>query len=491
MLALVPLLAPAAVALAGAVACLILLYIVDLWFRSWAYDEGRDDPGLVARVLKWGTGRLRGYVRKLEKRVVNRLGNAVAARSELVVDALNNATELVNRLGTTMSDLPAQTYRALYTLRHVTMPRYVTARLEPIAARLNTVQAIAQGAATTLTAVSVEVAAGLRSLPWGVPAGLPARIETFFNTYKRLWDHVYDTLTPRLNRVLDELLPELRRDLAALAQRVEQRIDARLDSLASRLRALEERLADTIGPLLDDLAGRVLQLERQVADELLPRLAAAELAIATLVAEVYGDVGAGLLVLTERIVALERAVAETLPTRLQELADELLELRAELADGIARGVEAFRLRLEAVEQAIAGELLPRLSAAEEALAALATEVFGPPGAGLQTLVERIAALEQRVEEELLPRLTALEALLAPAALGALALAALRAAVPQLFCRNVTSAASRVCAQDEDLWEALIAGLLVFAIALNPREVAAAGAALTGILGSVIAATVDH
>lgn len=68
---------------------------------------------------------------------------------------------------------------------------------------------------------------------------------------------------------------------------------------------------------------------------------------------------------------------------------------------------------------------------------------------------------------------------------------LRRIAPNLFCRNVTDATGRVCAQDEDLWASLLAGTMIFALALNPREIAAAGTALTGVLGSVIAETVDH
>jgi hypothetical protein len=491
VLALVPLLAPAAVALAGAVACLILLYIVDMWFRSWAFDEGHDDPGLFARVFKWGLGRVRSYVRKLEKRVVARLSNAVAARSPLVVRGLNNATELVDRLGTTFTDLPAQTHRALYTLRHVTMPDYVTGRLEPVFAQLNSVRALAQASVNTLTDVSIEIANGLRALPWGVPAGLPNRVATLMETYNRLWDHVWDRITPRVNTLWDELVPQLRRDVDSLLRGAAGNIGTRLQALTLRVEAIEAAIEGELRPLLDDAAGRILELEREVFARIPLRLDALQAAIDALASEIFTGIGTGFAALVERVVVLENAVSELIPERFAAVEAAIAQLRAELEQGIETGLEVFRARLEAVEEAVTVTIPARLATLEATVDALAAEIFGEIGEGLRLVIGRIEIIENQIRDDILPRLSALEAALAPAALAALVLATLQAAAPQLFCRNVTGTASRICAQDEDLWESLLAGLLIFAIALNPREIAAAGSALTGILGSVIAETVNH
>lgn len=491
MLALVPLLAPAAVALAGAVACLILLYILDMWFRSWAFDEGHDDPGLFAKVFKWGLGRVRRYFRRLEKRVASRLANAVAARSGVVVRALNNATELVDRFGTTFSDLPAQTYRALHYLRHEFVPRYVTARLEPVFAQLATVRALAQAANDTLTDISVALANGLRALPWGVPAGLPNRVATLMETYKRLWDQVWTRLTPRVNTLWEETVPQLRRDVDALLRGGVGNIGTRLQALTLRVEAIEEAIAGELRPLLDDAAGRILELEREVFARIPLRLQALQDAIDILAREVFPGIGAGFAALVERVVLLEEAVFQAIPARFDEVFAALAQLRLEIEEGIETGLEAFRERIAALEEAVFTALPAQLERIVVRLTIIEEEVFNLPGGGLDLLLGRIEWLEDQVTNNILPRLAAIEGILAPAALSALILQLLRNAAPQLFCRNVTDAATRVCAQDEDLWRDLLAGALVFAIVLNPREVAEAGAALTGILGSVIAQTVDH
>lgn len=491
MLALVPLLAPAAVALAGAVACLILLYIMDMWFRSWAYDEGHNDPGLIARVLRWGKGRLRGYVKRLEKRIASRLSNAVAARSPVVVRALNNATEVVERFGTTFTDLPAQTYRALHYLRHTTLPEYVTARLNPVIQQLNTALALANAANTTLTAVSVAIADGLRALPWGVPPGLPQRVETWMETYNRLWDHVWDRITPRVNTLWDDLVPQLRRDVDALLRGGIGNIGTRLQALTLRVDAIEEAIAGELRPLLEDAAGRILELEREVFARIPLRLDALQQAIDLLAQEIFPGIGAGFAALVERVVLLEEAVFTLIPARFDEVFDAIAQLRLEIEQGIETGLEAFRQRIAALEEAVFTALPAQLERIVLRLTIIEEEIFNLPGGGLDLILGRIEWLEDQVTNNILPRLSALEAILAPAALSALLLQLLRAAAPQLFCRNVTDAATRVCAQDEDLWGQLLAGTLVFAIALNPREIAAAGSALTGILGGVIAETVDH
>lgn len=56
--------------------------------------------------------------------------------------------------------------------------------------------------------------------------------------------------------------------------------------------------------------------------------------------------------------------------------------------------------------------------------------------------------------------------------------ALRAAIGNLTCRNTQTIARNVCQMDERLLSELLAGTLLFAIALDPREIARAGQLVT-------------
>lgn len=489
---------------------LILLMAINEWWLPQQPDSTTPRFHYFTRLAKWTKRKLSDAIVAARKRLASALGNAVARRSHGLVVALNNATELVARVGDTLALEAEQTYRALYALRHVTLPEYVQGYVRPVIATANQALALARGTADTLTAVSTEFANGLRSLPWGVPLGLPARVGTFWTTYKRLWDKVWSDLSPKVAELWSDIVPELRRRIEALERGVSGGIGNALQAIRRRLDELEEWRRDVVTPRIaaiassiDLLRDRVLALERIVE----------------------GEVELGLSALWTRIEAIETELRDVVRPQLQALADALQPLLdagiATVLDRLAAvelqvetlvelGLAELETRVAQVEQTLQTLVLPQLQALALRVDALAAIVSGEVELGLAALFDRIEAVETRlrdviepaidelrvglieirtqIETDMLPRLTALEAALAPAALAAAVLAALRIAAPNLFCRNVTDTTRRICATDEAFWAELLAGTLIFGLALDPRIIARAGQEFVGAAESIFRET---
>lgn len=478
MLALVPLLVPVATAAATGIAMLLLLWLVDKWFTSWADNPDTGGKGLLGRVGGWVAGKISRAVKWARKRIATVLSHGVANSSAVIVRALETPTELILRTGTTLQDSAAQTYAALYALRHVTMPAYVTARLDPVWDRLNTTFALAKAANDTLTAISVEIANGLRDLPWGVPVGLPNRVAAWFNAFDHLWTQFFGIVQPRVNTLWNDLVPQLRRDVDSLLRGGAGNIGTRLRALELRVDGIADTIAGELRPLLDEAFDRILAIEADIRDRINLRLDGLQLAIDTLAAEIFTGIGTGLTLLTERVVALEREVFELIPVRFIEVWDAIGQLREDLENGIETGVEAFRARIEQLEFIVDTIILPRLDSIVGRLEILEAEVFNLPGGGLGVIIGRIEWLENQVQNVILPQLAELQAILAPAALAALVLEAMRTAAPNLFCNPVTDVTSRLCRTDEAFLRDLLAGTLLFALILDPRIIARSGQAVT-------------
>lgn len=471
--------------------CLILALGYVLYLRPIFDWLTRSDGGFFKRVALWPVRRASRAIDRFAQRHVASLMRAYLGGSEPIARVLDQLTVGVQRTVGTIADMAEQTHEALWTLRHVTVPRLITTALVPIRAQLQR----HTGRLDALEDLNRRVAAALgdtlRALPWGVPGGYVTNFETFLGRFVQLWEHYWQTTRAQLNTLLQETIPDLRRDVGELARRLDVQIDARFDALA----------------------GRIADLERQAANLILPRLDALQSAVDLLSDQVFGPIEGGLTALLARVAELERVVTETIPQRFGELTAELEALRVDLEEGIRTGIAGLTDRLEALELEVFTAIPQRLAAMQTAIDTLAAEVFEEVGAGLSALTQRlieletyvfgelrtqvelaigrIETIEQTITGTILPRLRAIEELLTPAALGVAVLAALRIAAPNLFCRNVTDVTSRLCADDEAFWRDLLAGAVVFAIALNPREVAAAGQALTGALSGVIAQTVDN
>lgn len=400
------------------------------------------------------------------RRVVATASHEFTRLAPMGAHVLHDRAATISHLSVAVAATPQATYKALYTLRHTTIPTLIARATDKLEARLDIHTDRLDQLEDLNRRIAVAVGDTLRALPWGVPGGLVTNWQTFLDRFVQLWNHYWDVTREQLTTLLGETLPEIRTDIADLARRLDVNIDARLDALANR-----------IG-----------DLERQAAGVILPRLQSLEDAVAAISVDVYGQAGEGLVDLFGRVAELERRLDVDVPALFAALQADVDQLRLDLTTGIAAGLEAFTDRLEALET-FATETVPaELQALRLAVDTLATEVFTEVGAGLSDLTARIVALEAQIQgvilpgfdaiigrietlesslrDDVLPRVRALEALLAPAALAAAVLAALRIAAPNLFCRNVTNATRRVCSLDGNDFSALMNALMLAGIIGN-------------------------
>lgn len=491
------LLAPGFVAAGATVAALFLMAAIGYYilFRPFLDRKSRKVRGgltgfvwevttILPRAVK------RTVTRHVQEHVKLLIRSYINGIDPLIV-LMVQYDDVTRRIAGTIGDLSEQTWRALWTLNNETIPRKIATATLPLRQQLTRHTGRLDALEDLNRRVANRLGDTLRALPWGVPGGYVPNFETFLDRFVQLWEHYWNTTRGQITTLLQDTVPELRRDIADLARRLDVGIDARLDALGNR----------------------IAELERWRENVVAPRLAALSDAVDLLSDQVFGPVAGGLSALLERVVELERQLAEVVPAEVARLEGLIADLRLDLEQGIRTGLGEFAERIEALERWRAEVVAPALAAMQLAIDTIAAEIFEEVGAGLSALTARIVAIETwvfgelrdmvelalgRIEaietqlrDDVLPRLRAVEALLEPAALAVAIMAALRIAAPNLFCRNVTDLTSRICADDETFWRDLLAGALVFAIALNPREVAIAGQALTGALGGVIAETVDH
>ncbi len=225
-------------------------------------------------------------------------------------------------------------YNGFVYLRNVAIPTLIELVLKPVRADAATAKALALGAVSTLTAVSVEIAKGIAFLPGVTPLGLPARVAAWLDGFRTLWDKVFKDLAPKLTKAITVTIPKL--------------------------------------------AGEV--------------------------DDIFTD--------------LYKTGAKSLP--------------------------GIRTRLADLEKA----LVPILSNPLAWLAALLGSVAGI--AMLTTVLAKVA--------------------------------------PQLFCKNTTGAAKRLCAFDETLFAQLLAGTLAFALVIDPRALAKVAEGVTVALDTVVRET---
>lgn len=337
MLGFVPLVAPAVAVGLLSVVLLILAVGYIIIFDPLMQFQATKDSGLFKRFVYWAVGKAVAKIKQLGRLHVGRLITSYLARAKPMIALIGNLEELARRVAGTLGDSAEATYRALVTLRTVTIPRLIEAAVAPVRVQAQQARTLAQTAITRLDQAEAALGTALRQEKIGNWATLPAQ-------------------------------------LAGLAHFV-----------------------------------------------------------GNLHAKTWGNVEA-------RLDRLEKTVYETMTVQIRSLIQQAFQV-------LPQRITALELQVGRITSALGG-----LSA---------------------------TALAQ------------LQMLLNPALFGLAVLTAVQALAPSLFCRNTTAVSQAVCRQDETLIRDLLAGALVFAIALNPREIARAAGALTGILDGVIRETVAH
>lgn len=428
---------------------------------------------------------LKNKVVEFTKEHVGLLIRTAGAAAPPVTAAINQFEDTQRRIVGTLEEMAEQTFRALWTLNHETMPQKIAAALVPLRNTLRNHTGRLDALEDLNRRLAVEVGNALRQLPWGVPGGYLTNWAQFLGRFVQLWQHYWNTTRVQLNTLLGETIPRMRQDISDLTRRFNVQIEARFDALGNRIAELE-RWRETI---------------------VTPRLQALTEAVDALSDQIFDPVTGGLTALLERVGEIERQLREDVAERFAAIELEIGELRIDLEDGIRQGLEVFRARIAQLEQTVNIDIPATLAAMQLAIDTLAGEVLGEVGEGLTALTARIVAIEQeiqnrilpgfdailgriealelQIQNDILPRLRALEDLLAPAAFAAFVLAALRVSAPYLFCRNVVRAATEACAAPEDHIDDLLLAAFALVGGISIIELARELQAITGFVAGAV------
>ncbi len=227
----------------------ILLYLAmqraaDAWLKPLLQWLFAPRQAFWKRVLLWPVHEIGRGLAAVYRYVVRILGGAYFLAAAGLGRWLHGYAAILQGLLSAAELFAAETLKALTYLKNVAVPAMIGTALRPVVQDISTLKAQATAAAAALTGISVEVAAGLRSLPWGVPLGLVPRVRAFFNAFEHLWDQVFAHIVPRLNLLQYTTIPRI-------AGRVEDIWDdiyrPGRDSLAgmrTRLRELERAIGN-------------------------------------------------------------------------------------------------------------------------------------------------------------------------------------------------------------------------------------------------------
>lgn len=120
----------------------------------------------------------------------------------------------------------------------------------------------------------------------------------------------------------------------------------------------------------------------------------------------------------------------------------------------------------------------RVQNVRQRLERLETQVTTIREEALPAIRQRLGRIETWIEQWPVQTIAQLDALIPVSLIGLVALQELTRLRPNLFCRNVTTITEQACAMDENMLSQLLAGTLLFAIALDPRVIARIGQELT-------------
>jgi len=246
VLAFVQVAAPAVVA-----AMLVLFIIIVIGTYMFVYRPlldwlTRRGPGWLGGLIRWVTRPLESRVKNFVKEHLAALSRLVLANQPALLLMLDQMAELTQRIAGTLGDMAEQTWRALWTLRHVTVPNLIAAALVPVKAQLARHTERLDAVEDLNRRVAVVVGTGLRSLPWGAPGTYVGNFEQWWNSYRHLWAQTFEHIVPRLDRIQFDLLPKIGIRLDRLTEDVTRIREEALPAIRQRLGRIEDALGDLL-----------------------------------------------------------------------------------------------------------------------------------------------------------------------------------------------------------------------------------------------------
>ncbi len=228
--------------LLAAIAALVIFVVVVLYFLvlgpivEWLVNPG---GGFFHKIVFWPVRKATRKVEHYARQQVGAMSRFVASNAYPVALILQNTTILVQRTAGTLGDSAEATYNALYTLRHVTVPRLIAAALVPVnstltahTTRLNTIE-------DRERQVSNRIASMLRALPWAVGGDYVPNFDRWLDSYTQLWRYVYGQLRTRVNDLYERRVPALEKGFATWDDYFNRLRRDTLPDILGRLKAIE------------------------------------------------------------------------------------------------------------------------------------------------------------------------------------------------------------------------------------------------------------
>lgn len=140
--------------------------------------------------------------------------------------------------------LASETLLALRYLRNQAIPKLINVQVAPVRAEAKLALATATATADTVTAGSIELANGLRALPWSAPLGWPARVAAMMNALEHLWDDWFKNGKPALIKATTVTLPRIAGDLNDVLDDLYHSGADSLPRIRTRLKTLEGKIGN-------------------------------------------------------------------------------------------------------------------------------------------------------------------------------------------------------------------------------------------------------
>lgn len=185
------------------------------------------------------------------------LTHYAAGAIKAVVQWINSLATIAYHVPAASAALAEATYKALYTLRHVSVPRMIDNALTPVEKLAARAWTRADWAADELTTGAGAVAGSLTSLGWITSSDPSRALNNFGDAFANLWRYTRNTLADRVTWATTVAIPDLQDQVGKVLDDLYGLGADSLYGIRSRLRAVEDALAgigDDVGAFLRSIA---------------------------------------------------------------------------------------------------------------------------------------------------------------------------------------------------------------------------------------------
>ncbi len=228
---------------------------VEAWLKpllQWLFAPRQS---FWKRVLLWPVKEIGKGLTAVVRYVKRVLGGAAFLAASAVAHFLMALAWVIELRILVAERFAKAVYNGFVYLRNVAIPTLIEAVVKPVRADAANAKALALGAASTLSDVSVEIAKGIAFLPGVTPLGLPLRVAAWLVGFRTLWDKVFKDLAPKLTKAITVTIPKLAGEVDDIFTDLYKTGVKSLPSLRTRLTDLEKALSPILSNPLAWLAG--------------------------------------------------------------------------------------------------------------------------------------------------------------------------------------------------------------------------------------------